>query len=339
MIKSLLIMISIIQLIPARSQTNLYNSYPSYAGNDLGLTYTSKQSAFRIWSPPADNAQLLIYKDGYGDLFEQFVQMKKSLSGTWTAVLPGNHKGKFYTFRIHINGQWLNEVTDPYAKAVGVNGKRAMIVDLKETNPAGWDKDKGPVLKSATDAIIYELHIRDASIAANSGIVNKGKFLGLTEKGTKNGEGLSTGLDHFKELGVTHIHLLPFFDFNSVDESKPEKSQYNWGYDPLNYNAPEGSYSTNAYDGTNRIKELKLLIKTFHENGLGVIMDVVYNHTALTENSSFNQLVPGYYYRHTKDNKFSNATACGNETASEMPMMRKFMLESVLYWVKEYHVD
>jgi pullulanase len=239
-----------------------------------------------------------------------------------------------------INGQWGEEVTDPYAKSVGVNGKKAMVVDLKETNPpgGGWENDKSPALKNPTDAIIYELHIRDATIAANSGIKNKGKFLGLTETGTTNTEGLSTGLDHIKELGVTHIHLLPCFDFNSVDETKPD-AKYNWGYDPLNYNVPEGSYSTNPYDGITRIKEFKQLIKTFHENGLGVILDVVYNHTALTENSNFNQLVPGYYYRQAKDGKFSNATACGNETASERPMMRKFILESMKYWLTEYHLD
>ncbi|HEY5969819.1 MAG TPA: type I pullulanase, partial [Chitinophagaceae bacterium] len=187
--------------------------------------------------------------------------------------------------------------------------------------------------------ILYELQIRDASIAANSGIKNKGKYLGLTETGTKNEGGLSTGLDHIKELGVTHVHLLPCFDFYSLDESQPDKAQYNWGYDPLNYNVPDGSFSTNPYDGVIRIKEFKQMVQAFHQNGLRVIMDVVYNHTRLTEDSYFNQLVPGYYYRQTKDGKFSNATACGNETASERYMMRKFMLESVLYWVKEYHID
>ena len=242
-------------------------------------------------------------------------------------------------FRVQVDNKWLQEVPDPYAKSVGVNGKRAMVVDLDDTDPVDWSKDKSPALANPTDAIIYELHVRDASIAVNSGIKNKGKFLGLTEQGTKNTEGLSTGLDHLKELGVTHIHLLPFYDFYSVDESKPEKLQYNWGYDPLNYNVPEGSYSTNANDGVTRIRELKELVKTFHQNGLSVVMDVVYNHTMLTEDSYFNQLVPGYYYRQTPDGKFSNATACGNETASERPMMRKFMLESLQYWVKEYHVD
>jgi pullulanase len=265
--------------------------------------------------------------------------MKKDLNGTWVAKVAGDIKGKFYVFKVQINGKWMNEVPDPYAKAVGVNGKRPMVVDLKTTDPANWEKDKSPSFKNKTDAILYELHIRDASISNNSGIKNKGKYLGLTEIGTKNSEGLSTGLDHIKELGVTHVHLLPCFDFYSVDESKPDKSQYNWGYDPLNYNVPEGSFSTNPYDGVTRIKEFKQMVQAFHQNGLRVIMDVVYNHTRLTEDSYFNQLVPGYYYRQTKDGKFSNATACGNETASERYMMRKFMLESVLYWAKEYHID
>jgi pullulanase len=264
--------------------------------------------------------------------------MKKSDGGTWIAVLKGNNKGRFYVFRVMISHDWLDEVPDPYAKIVGINGSRAMIADLKDTNPDGWEKDKPVPLRNATDAIVYELHIRDASINRNSGIRNKGKYLGLSEKGTKNDAGLTTGLDHLKELGVTHIHLLPFFDYNSVDETRPD-DKYNWGYDPLNYNAPEGSYATNARDGLTRIRELKQLIKTFHENGLDIVMDVVYNHTALTEKSYFNQLVPGYYYRQGADGKLSNATACGNETASERSMVRKFMLESMLYWVKEYHID
>jgi pullulanase len=329
----------IIPFLSAKTQTKDYTEYPAYTGSDLGLTYSNSVSKFRIWSPPADNAQLFLYKEGIDGPPVQIVQMNKSISGTWTASLPGDQIGKFYAFRVHINNQWLDTVPDPYAKAVGVNGKRAMIVDLKKTNPAGWERDKSPILKSPTDAVIYELHVRDASIAANSGIKAKGKFLGLTEKGTKNTTGLSTGLDHLKELGVTHIHLLPSYDFYSVDESRLDKPQYNWGYDPLNYNTPEGSYSSNPYDGNVRIREFKQLVKTFHDNGLGVIMDVVYNHTMLTENSYFNQLVPNYYYRQTPDGKFSNATACNNETASERAMMRKFMIESMSYWVKEYHVD
>jgi pullulanase len=350
--KGLLIIVLITLQMKARAQTDTaYNKYPVYNGTDLGLTYSSRQSSFRIWSPPATNAQLLIYADGVADKPSNTIPMKKSTGGTWVAVLPGDQKGKFYAFRVYINKQWLNAVPDPYAKAVGVNGKKGMIIDLKQTNPSGWDKDTSttyatsPLSKKTreawaeTDAIIYELHVRDASIATNSGITNKGKFLGLTEKGTKNKEGLSTGLDHLKELGVTHVHLLPSYDFYSVDETKPDKPQYNWGYDPLNYNTPEGSYSTDAYNGAVRIREFKQLIKTFHENGLKIVMDVVYNHTMLTGDSYFNQLVPGYYYRHTPDGKFSNATACNNETASERTMMRKFMIESVKYWVQEYHID
>lgn len=329
----------LVNLFSAKAQKSIYDNYPVYKGTDLGLTYSPDQSFFRIWSPPAEQVQLLFYNEGTGGESTAIHDLKKDKDGTWLLNLRGDHKGKFYVFRVLINGIWLQEVPDPYAKAVGVNGKRAVVVDLNETDPVGWEKDSNPAFKNKTDAIIYELHVRDASIHPSSGIMNKGKFLGLTETGTKNADGLSTGLDHIKELGVTHVHLLPSYDFYSVDETKPEQPQYNWGYDPLNYNVPEGSYSTNPYEGVTRIKEFKQLIQTFHQNGIRVVMDVVYNHTMLTEDSYFNQLVPGYYYRHMKDGKFSNATACGNETASEKFMMRKFMLESVLYWVEEYHID
>ncbi len=326
------------QLFSGKTQTPDFKNFPVYTGNDLGLTYSKEKSAFRIWAPTADEVHLKLYSNADHNLFIELHSMKKDKNGTWVSVLTGDRKGLFYAFSTIINGKELDEVPDPYAKAVGVNGKRAMVVDLKETNPSGWEKDKSPAFKNKTDAIIYELHVRDASISQTSGIKNKGKFLGLTERGTKNAAGQSTGLDHIKELGITHVHLLPFYDFNSIDETKPD-GKYNWGYDPLNYNVPEGSYSTNPYDGVTRIKEFKQLVKAFHENGLRVVMDVVYNHTALTETSNFNQLVPGYYYRQTKDGKFSDATACGNETASERPMFRKFMLESMKYWVQEYHVD
>lgn len=327
------------QLFSGKAQKTDFSKYPVYAGNDLGLTYSKTKSIFRIWAPTAEEAELMIYdsdKDDSRFLFRKV--MNKDKDGTWVAKLEYDEKAKFYTFHVKINGKWNNEVPDSYAKAMGVNGKRAMVIDLKETNPAGWEKDKSPAFKNPTDAIIYELHVRDASISTTSGVKNKGKFLGLTENGTKNEAGLSTGIDHIKEMGVTHVHLLPIYDFNSIDETKPD-TKYNWGYDPLNYNVPEGSYATNPYDGVTRIKEFKQLVKTFHENGLRVVMDVVYNHTALTETSNFNQLVPGYYYRQNKEGGFSNATACGNETASERPMFRKFMLESMKYWVQEYHID
>jgi len=329
----------LVNLFSAKAQKSIYDTYPVYKGSDLGLTYGHKLSSFRIWAPTATEAELIFYDKGEGGNELNRHSMIKKEKGIWLAIIDHEFKGKFYVFRVKVNGKWLNEVPDPYAKAVGVNGKRAMVVDLKETNPPDWEKDKSPLFKNKTDAILYELHVRDASIANNSGITNKGKYLGLTETGTKNEEGLSTGLDHIKELGVTHVHLLPCFDFYSIDERNLDKAQYNWGYDPLNYNVPEGSYSTNPYDGVTRIKEFKQMVQAFHQNGLRVIMDVVYNHTRLTADSYFNQLVPGYYYRQTKDGKFSNATACGNETSSERFMMRKFMLESVLYWVKEYHID
>lgn len=328
----------LIPLLPVRSQPNVFSNYPYYEGNDLGLTYSSLSSTFKIWAPTAREAILLLYTQAAGGVASQTLSMKKSVSGTWSIKLDGDHKGKYYAFKVRIRDTWSNEVPDPYVKATGINGRRGLIIDLKDTNPAGWDSEKSPSFKNKTDAIIYELHIRDASIAGNSGIKQKGKFSGLAEKGTKNEDGLSTGLDHIKELGITHIHLLPVYDYNSIDETN-SAAQYNWGYDPLNYNVPEGSYSTNAFDGKNRIREFKELIKVLHETGLRVIMDVVYNHTALTETSSFNQLVPGYFYRQSKDGGFSNATACGNETASERPMVRKFILESMKYWVQEYHVD
>ncbi|MBL7700999.1 MAG: type I pullulanase [Ferruginibacter sp.] len=322
--------------IRAKAQENIY---PAYTGNDLGLIYSKTSSQFRIWAPAATKVRLSFYKNSTGGDAYKIIELKRSVQGTWITTLPGNHAGTYYTFSVEHNGKWLDEVPDPYAKAVGTNGKRAMIVDLAKTNPDGWAADKSPVLKNLTDAIIYELHVRDASIDAGSGMANKGKFLGLTETGTKNTAGQSTGLDHLVQLGVTHIHLLPFFDYNSNDESETQNPQYNWGYDPLNYNTPEGTYATNAADGAVRIKEMKQLVQAFHKKGLAVVMDVVYNHTGLTAKSNFNQIVPDYYYRKTKDGKYSDATACGNETASEKAMMRKFMIESVLYWVKEYHVD
>jgi pullulanase len=316
-------------------------SYPVYSGSDLGLTYSQKASTFKIWAPTATAAKLNVYKSDMGGTASRSIQMSSGENGIWLITLPENLKNNYYTFQVFIDNVWSEEVVDPYAKACGTNGLRAQVVDLNETNPIGWAKDRSPNFSTSnkqTDAIIYELHVRDASIHESSGIKNKGKFLGLAELGTKNSAGQFTGLSHIKELGVTHIHLLPFYDYNSVDETKAA-TQYNWGYDPVHYNIPEGSYSTNPSDGKVRIKELKELIKTMHSNGLRIIMDVVYNHTALTKNSNFNILVPNYYYRKRADGSFSDASGCGNETASDQAMFRKFMIEGVVYWVKEYHID
>jgi pullulanase len=226
---------------------------------------------------------------------------------------------------------------DPYAKGVGVNGNRGLIFNSNSINPTAWKKDKQPELKSVADIILYETHVRDFSIDASSGIKNKGKFLGLTETNTKNSYGESTGLDHLKELGITHLHLLPVFDYKSIDEANLDKPQYNWGYDPQNYNALEGSYATDPFDGLVRMKEYKEMVLALHQANIRLVMDVVYNHTSSTD--IFDQLVPGYYYRNWTDGKRSDASACGNEFASDRIMARQFMLSSLKYWVKEYHVD
>lgn len=328
-----------IQLISIEDQKGKFSHYPVYHGNDLGLTYTQANSTFRLWAPTADEVQLVIYHDGIRNDECYSEMMERDNNGVWIMTLPGDWKGKFYVFRALIENIWMHEVADPYATCVGVNGKRAMIIDLADSNPAGWESDKSPLLIAKTDAIIYELHIRDVSISQSSGIINKGKYKGLTEPGTTNEAGLPTGLDHIRELGVTHVHLLPFYDFYSIDESKTDQPQYNWGYEPMNYNVPEGSYAIDAFDGIGRIRELKEMIRALHENGLRVIMDVTYNHTMDATMSAFNQLVPGYYYRQNEYDELSNATACGNETASERAMMRKFILDSLTFWVNEYHID
>ena len=318
---------------------NSYEEYPSYRGNDLGLSYSPEQSTFKLWSPAVSNVKLNLYDSSSAAEPSQVESLQRGENGVWETTIKADLKGTYYAYQVEQDGQWLAEAPDPYVKAVGVNGKRGMVVDLAETNPEGWAEDKRPTLENFNDIIIYELHVRDLSMDDNSGIQNKGKFLGLSETGTTSAEGESTGLDHIKDLGVTHVHLLPSYDFLSVDESQPEKNEFNWGYDPQNYNTPEGSYSTNPDDGAVRIKEFKTMVKTLHNNGLRVIMDVVYNHTGATENSNFNLLVPGYYYRQDSLGGFSNASACGNETASDRDMMRRFMVESVKYWAQEYHID
>jgi pullulanase len=263
--------------------------------------------------------------------------MKKGIKGTWSCEKNGDLKDFYYTYLVTIDGK-TNETVDIYAKAVGVNGNRGMIVDLKATDPKGFDKDTRPPFENPTDAIIYELHIRDISADKYSGIRKKGKFLGLAETGTLNRAGLKTGLDHIKDLGVTHVQLLPCFDYATIDETKKDSIDYNWGYDPKNYNAPEGSYSTNPYDGKVRITEMKEMIMALHEKGIRVNMDVVYNHTHNIEDSWFQKTVPDYYYRKTKAG-YSNASGCGNETASDRLMYRKYIVDSVTYWASEYHID
>jgi pullulanase len=319
---------------------NPFTSYPLYNGNDLGVTYSPEATILKVWSPPAQEMRLRLYRTSTGkDMIEE-VACRKDSSGVWIAELKGDRKNIYYTYRAKIEEKWGDENPDPYARATGVNGKRGQIVDMKETNPPGWESDLSPELKSSMNVILYEVHVRDLSIDPNSGIKAKGKFLGFTETGTKNSHGQSTGVDHIAELGVTHVHLLPAFDFCSIDESKPDVPQYNWGYDPMNYNVPEGSYATDPEDGKVRIREFKKMVQALHKKGLRVVMDVVYNHTGRTHDSNLDQLVPGYYYRQwEKDNQYSNASGCGNETASDRAMVRKFIIESTIYWAREYHVD
>lgn len=316
-----------------------YNKFPVYNGNDLEVIYTSEATIFKVWSPVSEAVMLRLYKADKDKKPLVRHNMRRDLDGTWSIFLDGNWKNHYYTFQTKINSLWLPETVGIYAKAVGTNGEKGVIVDMNDTNPEEWEKDKPIECKNYTDAIIYEMHIRDISMHPDSGIQYKGKYLGITETGTKNKDNLSTGLDHIKELGVTHVHLMPVYDFMSVNEAYDPPKEYNWGYDPHNYNVPEGSYSTDAASGVARIKEFKQMVKAFHDAGIGVIMDVVYNHTGHTENSHFNRLVPGYYYRFNWEGTFSNASGCGNETASERPMVRKYIIDSLTYWAKEYHID
>ncbi|NLI72260.1 MAG: type I pullulanase [Bacteroidales bacterium] len=341
--KKLLFIVLAIGLLASCNQSSKkiqsFEEYPVYNGDDLELTYSSHNSKFRVWSPTADEVKLLLFNSGSEGSAYEMKDMRRSKNGTWVANVKGDLKGKFYTFQVKMGEQWLDETPGMWVKAVGINGKRAAIIDMAETNPEGWENDKHVLPENVTDAVIYEVHMRDFSISPTSGIKNKGKFLAFTEKGTKNTAGQATGIDHLKELGVTHVHLLPSYDFASIDEAKLDENKYNWGYDPQNYNVPEGSYSTDPENPVSRIKEFKQMVQSLHNEGIGVIMDVVYNHTYVGENSHLNLLVPGYFYRFNADSTWSNASGCGNETASERAMMRKFIVESVVHWAKEYHVD
>lgn len=338
---SYLLSICIVTGISAQKTNSIkyksFDEYPVYDEIDLGMSYSPNQTVVKLWSPEAEEVLFHAYKKGDDAQAFETKNMILGEQGVWKLELPGDWKDTYYTFQVKFKGKWLKEASDPYAYGLGVNGNKSMIFDKNETNPINWKEDTKPALESFSDIILYEAHIRDISIATNSGMKNKGKYLAITEKGTKNSAGLSTGLDHFKEMGITHIHILPSFDFKSIDESIPNNPKYNWGYDPKNYNTPEGSYSTNPYDGKVRNKEFKEMVKALHQAGIRVVMDVVYNHTGDT--SVFDNLVPGYYYRQNADGSYSNASACGNETASDRPMVRNYIVNSVKYWANEYHID
>ena len=316
-----------------------YEEYPTPVKTNLWLNYSKEASEFNLWSPTAEKVQLHLYTKGDGGKPMETYPMDADQNGLWAKRLEGDLNGTYYTYQVMIDGNWLEETPGIYAQAVGVNGKRAMVLDLESTNPEAWDNDKGPVVNYPNEAIIYELHIRDMTIHPQSGSSMPGKYLGLVEEGTTGPDGVATGIDHLKDMGITHVHLLPTYDHYAINETKLDSAQFNWGYDPQNYNVPEGSFSSNPYEAEVRIKEFKEMVKAFHDNGIGVILDVVYNHTGRTETSNFNLESPGYYYRHWEDGTLSDAASCGNETASDRAMMRKFILESVTYWTKEYHLD
>ncbi|CAM4397236.1 type I pullulanase [Paenibacillus tarimensis] len=308
-----------------------------YDGDDLGVVCAEGQTRFRLWAPTASEAQVMLYESAKGSAVRVF-KMQRSVKGTWLVEADEPLEGFYYTYLVKIGSQW-NEAADPYARMVGINGDRAYIGSMALTNPEGWGVEK-PAVQSPLDAIIYELHIRDLSIHPDSGIHHKGKFLGLAEEGTTGPEGIHTGLDHIASLGVTHVQLLPVFDISSVSiDETSDTPDYNWGYDPQNYNVPEGIYATDPHDPMCRVRELKQLIHTLHRRGLRVIMDVVYNHVYDGFRANLAKLVPGYYMRHWPDRTLSNGSHCGNDVASERPMVRKFIVDSILYWAREYRID
>ena len=311
--------------------------------------YGNRQTEFAFWSNQAEQMEVRVYKgDGLpvtGDGLEvtdeglEVIPLKKGEDDFWRATVKGDQKGKFYTVRSYQNGEWSDESPGIFAKAVSVNGQRAAIVDMSETNPEGWAEDKRPAMPDMTDIVVYETHMRDFTMSPNSGITNKGKFLGMAEEGTVTVDGLPSGIDHLKELGITHLQVLPMFDYGSIDETTLDQNRYNWGYDPVNYNAPDGGYSSDPYDPTCRIREAKQMVQALHKAGIRVVMDVVYNHTYDVMSCALGRVVPKYFYRLNEDGTYANGSGCGNETASDHEMYRRFMVESVCYWAREYHID
>lgn len=310
--------------------------YEVYTGNDLGAVYSPKMTRFKVWAPEAESVKLNLYKQGEGDnLIEQHI-MKKSANGTYVFEKQGDCNGIYYTYTVVNHGE-EQEAVDPYTKAAGVNGQRGMVINLEKTNPQGFELDGYRNPEHITDAIIYEGSVRDFTMDESSGVFHNGKFLGLTEANTTNHFGEATALDYISGLGVTHVQILPAFDFETVDE-KNQKAQYNWGYDPDNYNVPEGSYAVSPYDGAVRIQEMKQMVLALHSRGIGVIMDVVFNHTYRRDDSNLQKIVPGYYYR-SDETGYTDGSGCGNEVASDRPMVQKLIVDSLIYWAKEYHID
>ena len=335
--------------VTAKSQPAMSLQHYRYAGDDLGAVYGRDATTIKLWAPTAESVKVLLYQDPTSES-PATLPMTRSDDGIWSVKVMEDCDGKYYQYQI-AHPAWaaapLREVlvNDPYARGCSANSGRTLIYNPAKTNPEGWDADRFVTLKNNVDAVLYEVHVRDFTINANSGIpaALRGKYAGMVQPGTRTPAGLTSGLDHLKELGITHVHLLPVFDYGNGDERQKadEYTWYNWGYDPVLYNTPEGSYATNP-DGTARQKEFKEMVQAFHRNGIGVVMDVVFNHTAATgwdRDSIFDKVYPGYYYRLDRDRHYTNSTGCRNELASEKPMVRKFIVDSIKYWMTEYHVD
>lgn len=309
-----------------------------YYDGELGALYQEQYTLFRVWAPTAIGVELILFGGYYDRPTRQIQMFQKQEVGIFEIKLDGDQHGLTYRYRLTFADQEVNETVDPYGKAVTVNGRRSVVVDLNRTNPSNWG-ERMPAFSNPLDAVIYEVHVRDLTVATNSGVEHRGKFLGLAESGTRSKMGLATGLDYIANLGVTHVELLPIFDFQTVDETIENPLEYNWGYDPQNFQAVEGSYATDPYDPFCRILELKSMIHAFHDKGLRVIMDVVFNHVYEVESHAFQLTVPKYYFRYNRDGELTNGTGVGNDTASERLMMRKYILDSIKFWAEEYHID
>lgn len=311
-----------------------------YYNGRLGALYSPNQTEFKVWAPTVQKVELIIFDGYYGIPKETLPLEKINDTGVYKTVVEGDCHGLTYRYNLTFSNEFESQTVDPYSKAVTVNGRRSVVVDLNRTNPPAW-KDRMPSFTSPNEAIIYEMHVRDLTISVTSGADKnyRGKFLGLAQEGTRNPNGSTTGLDYLKELGVTHVELMPIFDFQTVDETNEHPEEYNWGYDPQNFDAPEGSYATDPYNPMTRITELKTMIQAFHDAGIRVIMDVVFNHVYQVESHSLQKTVPGYFFRYNEKGELTNGTGVGNDTASERHMMRKFIVESVRYWAEEYHID
>jgi len=306
-----------------------------YSGNDLGLTFKKNNIQYKIWSPPTQSANIEIFADDRGEKMLDKLELQKAANDTWKVDLPVKYYKSYYRLELELPRKTYKFV-DPWTKAVGTNSNYGLIVNPEKVFPPSWSRDEKVVLNDPVDAVIYELHVKDFSISKESGIRNRGQYSAFTERHSINKEGMLTGISHLKELGITHVHLLPVYDFATADDRDLES--YNWGYDPLFYMVPEGSYASNP-SNESRIYEFKKMVKTLHSYGIGVIMDVVYNHTYHTQNSPFQKIFPNYFYRFTDDGYFANASGVGNELATERPMMRKYIIDSLLYWSEEYHID